>query len=101
MPEKKYVADFLSLCVERVADNTAFVTAAQLHDCFIAYMAAKHPCANRISGKVFSYLLRSCDGMDNLLCRRVFWDALRDEIFWGFKKIALSPAAKKILEASK
>ncbi len=101
MIEKKYVSEFVSVGTERVADTTAFVSAGQLYECFIAYMATKYPDANRISTKLFLQLLNSRADMRDLYCTRGFLNSSIYEVLWGFKNLTLSPTAQKILEETK
>ena len=101
MPERKYVADFTADCTERVSDEAAFINTKKLYDCFRLYMEVHYPCATPIRPKLFLQLFDSQDGMRELMCMKGFLAASPKNPVWGFKNLALSPAGKKLMEATK
>lgn len=101
MPEKKYVADFTADCIERVADPAAFLPAKTLYDCFNRHMEARHLYDHHIDAKLFLSLIRRHHDMNKFFCMKGFLSTDPDDVVWGFKNIALSPAGKKLMEAKK
>ena len=101
MPEKKYVADFIADCVERVANDAAFIPAKTLYDCFNRYMNGQHLFHHYIDAKLFLSLLRTHNDMNNFFCMKGFLSEDPEDVVWGFKNLALSPAGKKLMEANK
>lgn len=101
MTERQYIADFITLCVDRVADTDAFLPAKTLHDCFTRFMAAKHPRAAYISGKLFVQLFDTQDGVRGLAYIRGILPSSTEDLCWGFKNLALTSAGKKLLEENR
>lgn len=100
VPEKKYVADFIADCVERVANDAAFIPAKTLYDCFNRYMDKLKLDITPISPKLFLCLFRTCkEDMSNFFCMKGFLSSDPDDFVYGFKNLALSPAGKKLMEA--
>lgn len=101
MPEKKYVADFIADCVERVSNDATFIPAKTLYDCFNRYMDKLKLDITPMSAKLFLSLFRTHNDMNKLLYMKGFLSADPEAVAWGFKNIALSPAGKKLMEAKK
>lgn len=101
MPEIKYVADFTADCVERVANDAAFIPAKTLYDCFNRYMDKLKLDITPMSPKLFLYSFRAQNDMNNLFCMKGFLSPNPDDFVYGFKNLALSPAGKKLMEANK
>ena len=101
MPERKYVADFTADCVERVSNDAAFIPAKTLYDCFNRYMEKLKLDITPMSAKLFLSLFRTHNDTNNSFCMKGFLSADPEDVVWGFKNLALSPAGKKLMEANK